>query len=27
VDSQVGIDIQEKIKKLENILTVKVIRT
>jgi len=27
VDSQVGADIQEKIKKLENILTVKVIRT
>lgn len=27
VDSQVGVDIQEKIKKLENILTVKVIRT
>ncbi len=27
VDSQVGLDIQEKIKKLENILTVKVIRT
>ena len=27
VDSQVGIDIQEKIRKLENILTVKVIRT